>query len=137
MSVYRYLTNFTWVGVAALESSTGKLFAASHQFNQFAGGPNVVVRTDTATSLAAFPSETTQSLRLAIEFPNYWKLQSDGTNIYAYTSFDGENWDLENQMALSSAFTAAPDRVGIFVIPWNADGTARPVTVYCYDFTIS
>jgi hypothetical protein len=133
---FRGVVNYNGVGVAAFESSTGKLFAASHSFNSFSNNSGLIVRIDTAASISGYSGGTNLLLRSENEFPNYWMLHSDGTNIYAYTSFDEQNWNLEYQMPLTSAFSTAPDSVGIFISPWNLDGTPRAMTVYCYDFTI-
>jgi len=49
--------------------------------------------------------------------PNWLRFHNDGTNIYAYLSFNGWDWVLVNQVTISSVFTSAPDKMGLCGYP--------------------
>lgn len=134
---FRQDLNFAGWGIAAYESSTSKTFALQHQMNSyFSGQTKATVRSDYGPNVNIEGGSTPLSGRAVVVPPEFFKIEVKNAIMNAYTSLDGDNWDLQSSITISTVFSSAPDSVGVFVEPWYEGGLAEPVTVYCYDFRI-
>jgi hypothetical protein len=93
-------------GIIAVESTTGKYYLAGPQANASGMIRRYGVITGTVTN----------TLTTNVTFARPWvRVSRSGSSIVTYLSADGKSWSplAWDTVALTTAFTAAPDRVGI------------------------
>jgi hypothetical protein len=128
------LTNaFPGVGLCMRESSTGKLFIFIVSYNS---SNAAFSNTQVFLEASRWTNHTTRSAAAYASTwfgngPKFLRLRVSGSNILAEVSTDRQNWSTVNTTALTTAFTTAPDQVGLVLVNWVANEiVAADVTHY-------
>jgi hypothetical protein len=108
--------NFISGGICLRESSSGKLLVSQYGHISDALG---LVRWNSPTSFNTIVKQ--EPVRPQKGFVRFLK---NGSNIEFYVSQDGVYYSLFTTIALTTAFTTAPDQWGIYLNPFNSGGDA-------------
>ncbi len=113
------------VGPIWRQSSDGKLITCEVSWS---GGPGaqkfVINKWNGPTSFSAAYSPTFSSNHVSYGSPYFMRLEDDNTNRKVYTSFDGQNWELQHTVGRTDFLTAdevgfaADDTAGITILSW-------------------
>lgn len=115
--------NTLTVPAAAYESGTQKLCVM--HFHTTTGGAVGMQRYSTPTTGEVNILGYTQGTHLFVGGVWWSRLVNNGTNIIGYYSGDGVNWRQAGSVAVTTAFTTAPDRIGFGVHPFNGAAGIR------------
>lgn len=108
--------NFISGGIALRESGSGKILAS--QFGHIANA-SALVRWNSPTSFNSIVKEI--GMRPQKGFVRFLK---NGSNAELHFSTDGVYYALFSSIALTTAFTTAPDQWGLYLNPFNSGGSA-------------
>jgi hypothetical protein len=121
-----------WSGVLMVESSTGKYLGFQLGTNQFTGIQHpeweLYYGSGTTTTLYSF-GYMYSSLSNGLTFV---RLRLSASNILAEVSVDQQNWTQLASIPKTTAFTSAPDNVGLVVTAPNISGVTANFTFYHY-----
>lgn len=118
--------NYSYVGLLAQDGATGKCFSAI--FNSTGG--------ITATTWPGLSGYTLQNGLFTPRGPMHWlQLAKVGTNLVARCSPDGKQWLDVATVAIASALTNNPTRVGLFVGYNKGSGYAVKAACEYWSFT--
>lgn len=133
--------NFASVGPCFYESGSGKALVAGFVPNTYLTGNTttdfglVVKHGD----LSAIMSAGDDFFAFAINELSKWRLSDNGTNVKVEISPDGgDNYvTLYDANYASAGFSGSPDKIGLWVNPWQEDGDAKVTIGFLKDFTAS
>lgn len=101
-------SEFTSLGVGLRETSTGKCYALEHVYFGNATGNTDFLQVVPFTSNTTFSGATSYPIPM-YNGPMFLRVRRDASNVYAEWSRDRLHWVQVTSLALSTAFTTAPD----------------------------
>lgn len=108
-------------GICMRESSTGKMLTFMIEYDP----ANTVANFGTwFLERSLWSNNTTITSSADYDFinpnaPLFLRIRRSGSNMLCETSADNVNWNTVNSVATTTAFTTAPDQVGIVGVSWN------------------